>query len=333
MKSDQIRRLAIPPGAKKRRAGVATFIFVTVAVLVAVAAVVAWPRKTEVRTFGAAASPPAPAGAASPAPAAPAPAAPARAAAGSGSLLTMSGYIINRERIEISPRFVSVVKWIGVKRGDAVKRGDVLVLLDDTEQKARLLEAEGAVARAEAALGIARKRFERAKAVKDRGVQSIQEYDDAQSEVRLGEAAVKQAEGQRAVAATYLDWTVIRSPIDGVVLEKLADENELVTPQSFGGERSPSTALVSLADPKDLQVELDVNETDLPKIALGQRCKVSPEAYPERSYDGYVAEISPEASRQKGTLQIKVQIAAPDLFLVPELSAKVDFLGAGDAGG
>ncbi|MBI3191517.1 MAG: efflux RND transporter periplasmic adaptor subunit, partial [Pedosphaera parvula] len=121
-------------------------------------------------------------------------------------------------------------------------------------------------------------------------------------------------------------WTIIRSPMDGVVLEKLVDPNELVVPQSFGGSRGPSTALIALADPKDLQVEIELNESDLSKVHLNQPCKVSPEAYLERSYDGYVAEMAPEANRQKGTLQVKVQIKNPDKFLTPELSAKVDFL-------
>ena len=55
------------------------------------------------------------------------------------SLLTTSGYIINRERIELSPRFVGIVRWIGVKKGDPVKKGQVVVLLDDSEQRARVL--------------------------------------------------------------------------------------------------------------------------------------------------------------------------------------------------
>ncbi len=115
--------------------------------------------------------------------------------------------------------------------------------------------------------------------------------------------------------------------MDGVVLEKLVDPDELVVPQSFGGGRGPSTALVALADPSDLQVEIDLNESDLAKVFLKQKCRVSPEAYPDKGYDGFVAEIAPEASRQKGTLQIKVQVQRPDRFLTPELSAKVDFLG------
>jgi HlyD family secretion protein len=65
------------------------------------------------------------------------------------------------------------------------------------------------------------------------------------------------------------------------------------------------------------------------KAFLGQKCRVSPEAYPDRAYDGVVVEMAPEANRQKGTLQLKVQIKNPDRYLTPELSARVDFLGAG----
>src|SRR5438046_3030410 len=109
-------------------------------------------------------------------------------------------------------------------------------------------------------------------------------------------------------------------------MEKLVNANELVMPQSFGGVRGPSTALLAVADPKDLQVEIDVNEADLSKISLKQQCRVSPEAYLDKVYEGYVAEIAPEADRAKGTLQIKVQILNPDGFLTPQLSAKVEFL-------
>ena len=241
-------------------------------------------------------------------------------------VLTVSGYIINRERIEISPRFMGVVKWIGVKKGDAVTNNQVVVLLDDTEYKARLAQADGAVATARAGVSKAEIAFERITQLAKTDIESKQAQDDARLNLEAARAGLKEAEGAREVAVTYLDWCTIRSPINGVVLEKLVDPNELVVPQSFGGTRGPSTALIALADTKDLQVEIDLNEADLSKISLNQKCRVSPEAYPDKAYDGYVAEIAPEANRAKGTLQIKVQIREPDKFLTPELSAKVEFL-------
>jgi HlyD family secretion protein len=164
-------------------------------------------------------------------------------------------------------------------------------------------------------------------------IETRQNEDDFRLRVESAKALLHEAQGALEMARTHLDWTVIRSTIDGVVLEKLVDAGELVTPQSFGGGRGPSTALVAIADPKDLQVEIDLNEADLAKISRRQKCRISPEAYPSRSYDGYVAEIAHEANRQKGILQVKVQILNPDQFLTPELSAKVDFLAGADSQG
>jgi len=245
-----------------------------------------------------------------------------------GSVLTASGYIVNRERIELSPRFMGVVKWIGVRKGDAVTNGQVVVLLDDSEYKARLHETEGRLESARVAVAKAELDFNRADELVKQNVEMRKTLDDARLQLESAHATVKEVEGQLELIRTYIDWTIIKSPIDGVVLEKLVDPNELVVPQSFGGTRGPSTALISVADPKDLQVEIDLNESDVPKVFAKQKCKVSPEAYLDRVYDGYVAEVAPEASRQKGTLQIKVQILNPDRFLTPELSAKVDFIGA-----
>lgn len=244
-----------------------------------------------------------------------------------GSVLTVSGYIINRERIELSPRFLGTVKWIGVKKGDAVTNGQVVVLLDNSEYAARLKEVEGRIANAKVAIEKAKLDYNRISELQKANVESKQLEDNARLQLESAQATLKEVEGAKALIETYIDWCVIRSPINGVVLEKLVDPNELVVPQSFGGTSGPSTALIALADPKDLQVEIDLNESDLSKVFLKQKCKVSPEAYPERSYDGYVAEIAPEATRAKGTLQVKVQIQAPDKFLTPELSARVDFIG------
>ncbi|MEI7533328.1 MAG: efflux RND transporter periplasmic adaptor subunit [Verrucomicrobiae bacterium] len=247
-------------------------------------------------------------------------------AASKDSVLTVNGYIINRERIEISPRFLGVVKWIGVKKGDAVTNGQVVVQLDDAEFRSRLLEAEGQLSNAQAAVERDTLNYERITNLIRTATESQQNADNARLALASDRAMLQSAQGSYALAKTYVDWCVIRSPINGVVLEKLVNPGELVMPQSFGGTRGPSTALLAVADLKDLQVEIDVNEADLSKISLNQKCRVSPEAYPEKTYAGFVAEIAPEADRAKGTLQIKVQIVNPDNFLTPQLSAKVDFL-------
>jgi len=240
--------------------------------------------------------------------------------------LTVSGYIINRERIEISPRTMNVVKWIGVKKGDFVKKDQVVVQLDDSEQKARLMELDGQLAMAQVSLERAEVNYRRVQKLRATQNESAEKEDETRLNVESAKAQISQLEGSKAIAQVWLDWTVIKSPVDGVVLEKLADPGELVTPQSFGGGTGPSTALLALADPSDMQVEIDINEGDLPKVSLNQPCKISPEAYPDKIYEGTVAEIAPEANRQKGTLQVKVQIKNPDHFLTPELSAKVEFL-------
>ncbi len=267
--------------------------------------------------------------------AAPAAAAPARSAATpppappaqpGDVVLTVSGYIINSQRIEISPRVMGLVEWIGVNKGDAVKKDEVIVRLDDAEQRGRVKEATARAATTRATAEKARILWQRSRKLQQSGAASAAAEEDARLALAEAEAAVLEAEAALEVAQTQLGWMVIRAPLDGVVLEKLAHTGELVMPQSFGGTHGPSTALIAVADPGQLQVEVDVSESDLRKVAPGQKARVSPEAYPDRQYSAYVAEIAPEANRQKGTLQIKVQVENPDRYLTPELSAKVEFL-------
>jgi HlyD family secretion protein len=325
MNSDKLNELQIRPEDKRRSQRPLWFIFLVVLLIVGTAVFYAWPRSSDSQRVKGGAG---------------ATNAASTTVAGSNSVaalsnavptntdavLTVSGYIINRERIELSPRYMGTVTWIGVKKGDVVTNGQVVVLLDDAEYKARLHEVEGRLATAKASVDKARLDYNRIVQLNKTQTESQKAEDDARLQLEMSEASLKEIQGATEVAKTFLDWTIIRSPINGVVLEKLVEPNELVVPQSFGGTRGPSTALIAIADPKDLQVEIDLSEADLSKVSMNQKCHVSPEAYPDKTYEGRVAEIAPEADRQKGTLQVKVQIHDPDHFLTPNLSAKVDFL-------
>ncbi len=313
LSTGHISRLEIP-GDKKTRRKSGPRLIVGIVALVLIAGLLVFAATRNANTN----SPAKPASTVPPTPVAP--------AKPGDAVLTVSGYVIPRERIEISPKFMGTVVWIGVKKGDNVKKDDVMVRLEYDEYQARLLEAQGRLALAEANLTNAELNLKRQRDLAKEHVDTVRALDDATRARDAAVAEISVAKGQVDLAQTYLGWCTIRAPIDGTILEKLVDPNELVVPQSFGGTRGPSTALVSLADLNDLQVEIDLNEADLSKIHLKQRCRVSPEAYPDKKYQGYVAEVAPEADRSKGTLQVKVQVEQPDQFLTPELTAKVDFL-------
>lgn len=335
MKKDQIQQLKIPASAKQRSKSTVGLIYGGIVLLLAIAVWFAWPRKgddqrvlntsNQIELVPETVSSPARRSDKLDASEAPADVTPI-AHQSDGSILTVSGYIVNRERIELSPRFMGVVREIRVKKGDVVTEGQVVAILDDVEYQAQLKQALGALELAQVQIQQAQLDVNRARRLVADKVEMKATLEDAELRLAGSQAEVKRLEGQVELVQTYLDWTVIRSPINGVVLEKLVDPNELVTPQSFGGTRGPSTALISLGDPEDLQVEIDLNESDLSKVFLNQPCLISPEAYLDRVYQGHIAEIAPEANRQKGTLQIKVQIENPDKYLTPELRAKVDFM-------
>ncbi|HZS05298.1 MAG TPA: efflux RND transporter periplasmic adaptor subunit [Blastocatellia bacterium] len=192
--------------------------------------------------------------------------------------------------------------------------------------------------------------LERTRTLVAQGVLSRQSLDDAQAKygaqaarvasleksytlVRTGprreeidamRAQVRQAEGTLAFARTQLENTIIRAPVSGTILERNVEKGEFVT-TGFVGDRGAKGYVVSLADLNDLQVELDINQNDFARLAAHQPAVVTTDAYPDRKYQGAIEEISPQANRQKATVQVKVKIFNPDDYLRPEMNASVAF--------
>ncbi len=135
---------------------------------------------------------------------------------------------------------------------------------------------------------------------------------------------VDQARGTLVYAETNLANTIIRAPVTGTILERAVEKGEFVT-TSFVGDRGAKGYVVSLADLNDLEVELDIAQNDFAKLHAGQHGAVTTDAFPDRKYDGFIKEISPEANRQKATVQIKVKVSQPDNYLRPEMNASVAF--------
>jgi len=145
-------------------------------------------------------------------------------------------------------------------------------------------------------------------------------------EIDRARADAQQAKGQMDYAKSQLDATIIRAPVSGTILERTAEKGELVTAQfASAAEGGPRGSVVALADLTDIQVELDIAQDDFAKLSPRQEGIITLDAFKDRSYKGEIAEMSPEANRQKATVQVKVQILQPDSYLRPEMNASVQF--------
>ena len=131
--------------------------------------------------------------------------------------------------------------------------------------------------------------------------------------------------GRLSFYNTQLSNTVITAPVTGTILERNVEIGEFVT-TGFVGDRGAKGYVVSIADLNDLQVELDINQNDFARLSPTQKGTITTDAFPDRKYNGIIDEISPEANRQKATVQVKVKVLNPDDYLRPDMNASVAFL-------
>ncbi|MFT3786444.1 MAG: efflux RND transporter periplasmic adaptor subunit [Tepidisphaeraceae bacterium] len=145
-------------------------------------------------------------------------------------------------------------------------------------------------------------------------------------------AVVRQLEGVLTLAQIDLKNTVIVAPNDATVLSRNVEVGEFVT-NGFVGERGAKGYVVSIADLNDLRVDLDIPQTKFSNITPAQRCWITTDTYPDRRYEGVVDLISPEANRQKASVQVRVKVLKPDGLLRPDMDAKVSFIAAASTTG
>src|SRR5215468_1572450 len=142
-------------------------------------------------------------------------------------------------------------------------------------------------------------------------------------EIARAKGALSQAEGQAAYQKSQLDATVIHAPITGTILDRSVEKGELLTGQ-FASAARP---VFSIANLNDIQADLDVAQDDFAKLTPHQKAVVTVDAFPDLKWDGVISEVSPEANRQKATIEVKVQILNPDFHLRPEMNTTVRFIG------
>ncbi len=187
---------------------------------------------------------------------------------------------------------------------------------------------------------LAKSNLDDAQARYDAAVARVRSLEKTYELVRIGprkeviaamRGQVEQARGMVAFAETQLANTLIQAPVTGTILERGVERGEFVT-TSFVGERGAKGYVVTLADLNDLRVELDISQNDFSKLGPKQKGVITVDAYPDKKWDGVIDEISPEANRQKATVQVKVKVLDPDEYLRPEMNASVAFLSDEKAG-
>jgi RND family efflux transporter MFP subunit len=265
--------------------------------------------------------------------------APPSAPAATGSILDASGYVVARRQATVSSKITGKVVEVLIEEGQRVEDGEVIARLDETNARAAVAQTAAVVEQQRASLAAMQVALDNAVPSFDRSRRqfaaafiSAQAFDDAKASHDVARAnldvaarAVSVAEASLALAQRNLDDTVVRAPFAGIVTVKAAQEGEMVSPVSAGGGFT-RTGIGTIVDMSSLEVEVDVSENFISRVATGQRATITLNAYPERRIPGRVIAIIPTADRAKATVRVRVGFDERDADVLPEMGARVGFL-------
>ena len=254
------------------------------------------------------------------------------------AVLTASGYVVASRKAAVGSKGTGRLVWLGVEEGSHVKGGQVIGRLEAMDVQASLAQAGASlnaakanVQNVQAALENADSVYRRTQVLHKRGLASQSDLTQAESQWKQLQAQVASSEAneqlaERVVQAAQVqvEFTNIRAPFDGTVLTKDADVGDVITP--FGSAAGSRADIVTLADMASLDAEVDVSESNIEQVHVGQPCEVTLDAVPEKQYKGKVHMIVPTADRSKATILTKVDFLELDDRMLPEMSLKVMFL-------
>ena len=208
--------------------------------------------------------------------------------------------------------------------------------LDDAKAVLAQADREWQRFKTERTLSITRREYEQAEAAYVSSLKRVEAKQKAYDLAKIGprreridaaKAEYEAAEARLRQSKWKLDNCIIKSPVTGVILTKKAELGSLLNPVVGG----VSTNLCDVADLRKLEVDLEVNERDIRRVRLNQMCRVRADAYPERTYEGYVERMMPTANRAKSIVPVRIKVVPRDdetqgQFLKPEMGVTVTFL-------
>jgi RND family efflux transporter MFP subunit len=254
------------------------------------------------------------------------------------SVLNASGYIVAERKAAVASKITGRLVALMVEEGSKVKKDQIIARMESddvtaskNQAAANLVNALAALEQAKTDRNIARRENFRYQGLGADGSVSQSDWDAINTRYKRSEEGVKVAEANVLAlkaalegAKAGLDYTLIRAPFDAVVLTKNADVGDIVTP--FAAVATAKAAVVTIADMRSLQVEVDVSETNIVGIRIGQACDIQLDALPAIRFRGEVYTIVPTVDRTKATVLVKVRFLDKDPRMLPDMSAKVSFL-------
>jgi RND family efflux transporter MFP subunit len=238
--------------------------------------------------------------------------------------LVATGYVVAQVKAAVASKGTGRLEVLNVEEGDKVKAGEILAILDNSDIRADLDYAKAGLqaARADSVEASINLNRQQGLIKADATTQDVVDaatagFDRAVANMQVRRASIRSAE-------VALENTIIRAPFDGTVLTKNADVGEMVAP--FASASSSKGAVVTIADMSSLEVETDVSESNIYKVKPGQPCEIVLDAYPGVKYQGYVKKIVPTADRSRATVLTKIGFKNIDDKVLPEMSARVNFL-------
>jgi RND family efflux transporter MFP subunit len=267
----------------------------------------------------------------------------ARAASGGSDalpVLVATGYVVSRHSSDVGVKVGGRIAVLAVEEGTRVRRGEIIAAIEHADIDAQLEAARRAVAEAEAQLAQAiatsgedARSLERQRVLIKDGITTTAALTSAEAAAQVSEARVRSADAAIAsararvrVTEEALENTNVRAPFDGAVIKKRAEVGETVSPFGVAGQATrEGGAIATIADLNELEVQTEVSENSVAKLAVSMPAEVKLQAYPDVTYKGRLRQIFPSADRAKAIVEVRVSILTADAHVKPEMTASVTF--------
>lgn len=223
--------------------------------------------------------------------------------------------------ISVGTQISGIVKKLYVDFNDEVKKGQVLLELDDSLSRAQIQQSQASVRNAQASVDLAKANEARMRELFNQEFVSKQELDTSVQALRSARAQLDSARGLENRDQTNLNFTIIRSPVSGIVVNRVVDVGQTVA-ASF---QTPT--LIQIAqDLSKMQIDTSFAEADIGNIKVGQKARFNVDAFPNRNFEGVVKQVRLNATNTSNvvTYDVVISVDNSDQVLLPVMTAYVN---------